>query len=153
MSESITNLLQWLVVLAFFLLVIGFMFAEASWIKRKGWASFGKGFTFSALSNFIGFAVGLFIFFVVTGIFLMLTLDGTTQRIFDSKIGGTTAIAALIFGFLITPALLIICKRIFLSILKMQKGKAAWLYALASSVLIFVVSLGVPSVLGYFIFL
>lgn len=152
MSESIANLLQWLVILAFFLLVVAAMFAEAFWISKKGWASFGKGFVFSALSNVIGFAVGLFIFFVVMGIFLMLSLDGTTDRIFNSKFGGPTAIAALVFGFLITPALLIICKRIFLGVLKMQTGKAAWLYALASSVLIFVIGLGVPGVLGYFIF-
>jgi hypothetical protein len=85
MSETYTNLLQWLVILAFFLLVVGFMFAEAFWISRKNWTSFGKGFVFSALSNFIGFAAGLFTFFVIMGLFLMLSLDGTTQRIFDSK--------------------------------------------------------------------
>jgi hypothetical protein len=62
------------------------------------------------------------------------------------------AIAALIFGFLITPALLILCKRIFLGVLKMQTGKSAWLYALASSVVVLVVALGVPGVIGYFIF-
>lgn len=104
------------------------------------------------LSNFIGFAVGLLIFFVVMSVFLMLSLDGTTDRIFNSKIGGPAAIAALIFGFLITPALLIICKRIFLAVLKIQTGKAAWLYALASSILILIVSLGVPTLFGYFIF-
>lgn len=152
MSESTTNLLQWLVIFAFFLLVVGFIFAEAFWIRKKGWASFGKGFVFSSLSNFIGFAVGLFIFFVVMAVFMMLSLDGTTDRIFNSRFGGSTAIAALIFGFLITPLLLIICKRLFLVVLKMQKGKPAWLYALASSVLIFFVSLGVPTIFGYFIF-
>ena len=152
MSEAYTNLLQWLVILMFFLLVVGAMFAEAFWISKKKWASFGKGFVFSALSNFIGFAVGLFIFFVVMSVFLMLSLDGTTQRIFDSKLGGQAAIAALIFGFLITPALLIICKRIFLAAFKIQTEKSAWLYALASSILILAVSLGVPFLLGYFIF-
>ena len=152
MSESTTVLLQWLVVLAFFLLVVGAMVAEAMWLSKKGWASFGRGFVFSALSNVIGFAVGLFIFFVVMAAFMMLTLDGTTQRIFDSKIGGPAAIAALIFGFLVTPLLLITCKRIFLAVLKIQTGKAAWLYALVSSVLILVFALGVPVLLGYFIF-
>jgi hypothetical protein len=152
MSETYTNLLQWLVILAFFLLVVGAMFAEAFWISKKGWASFGKGFVFSALSNFIGFAVGLFIFFIIMAAFLMFSLDGTTDRIFSSKIGGPAAIAVLIFAFLITPLLLIICKRIFLGVLKIQTGKSAWFYAMLSSVLIVVVSLGVPILLGYFIF-
>ena len=152
MSETYVNLLQWLVILAFFLLVIGFMFAEAFWISKKNWASFGRAFAFAALSDLIGFAVGLFIFFVVMGIFLMLSLDGTTDRIFNSKVGGPAAITVLIFGFLVTPLLLIICKRIFLGILKIQTGKPAWIYALVSSVLIVIVSLGVPTLFGYFIF-
>lgn len=152
MSESYTNLLQWLVILTFFLLIVGATFAEAFWLSRKEWTSFGKAFVFSSLSNVIGFAVGLFIFFVVMGIFLMLTLDGTTQRIFDSQVGGATAIAVLIFAFLITPLLLIIGKRIFLAVLKIQTGKPAWLYALVSSILILFGALGTPTLLGYFIF-
>ena len=91
-------------------------------------------------------------FFIVMGIFLMFTLDGTTQRIFDSSTGGAVAIAILIFATFLTPILLIICKRIFLSVLKMQTGKTAWIYALVSSILIVVVSLGVPILLGYFTF-
>lgn len=146
------NLLEWLVILAFFVIVLGFMFAEAAWLSKKGWANFGKGFAFAALSNFIGFAVGLFVLFVVFGLFLMFSLDGTTQRVFDSKIGGPIAIFILIFAVIFTPLLLIICKRVFLGVLKIQTGKPAWLYALASSGLIFVISLGVPSVIGYFIF-
>ena len=91
-------------------------------------------------------------FFIVIGIFLMFTLDGTTQRIFDSSTSGVVAIAILIFATFLTPILLIICKRIFLSVLKMQMGKTAWIYALVSSILIVVVSLGVPILLGYFTF-
>ncbi len=146
------NLLEWLVILAFFLLVVGFMFAEAVWLSKKSWASFGRSFIFSALTNFIGFAVGLFVFFIVMGIFLMFSLDGTTDRVFESSVGGVAAIAILIFATFLTPILLIICKRILLSLLKMQTGKTAWIYALVSSILIVVVSLGVPVLLGYFTF-
>lgn len=146
------NLFQWIIILAFFLLVSGFMFAEAFWLGRKGWASFGKSFGFSALTNFIGFSVGLFVFFLVIGLFLMFSLDGTTQRAFDSPIGGPVGISILIFATLLTPLLLILCKRILLSILKMQAGKPAWAFALVSSVLIFAVSLGVPILLGYLLY-
>jgi len=152
MSETYTNLLEWSFIWAFFLIVIGFMFAEAAWVSKKGWASFGKAVAFSALSNFIGLSVGLLVFFIVMGLFLMFSLDGTTQRAFDSPIGGPVAIAILIFATLLTPLLLIICKRIFLSILKIQTGKPAWLYALASSGLILIISLGVPILVGYFLF-
>ena len=153
MSETYTNLLQWLVILAFFLLVVGAMFAEAFWLSRKGWASFGKSFAFSALSNFIGFGIGLFVFFIIFALFLMFSLDGSLDRaIKSSPIGNPLAVAILIFAVFLTPVLLIICKRIFLGILKIQTGKAAWIYALASSILIFVIALGVPILLGYFAF-
>ncbi len=147
MSETYTNLLEWSVILAFFLLVVGAMFAEAFWISKKGWTNFGKGFAFAALSNFIGLAVGLFVFFVVFMVFIMLTFDGSLQNMSPALFFGLA-----VFGVFGTPALLIICKRILLSMLKIQTGSAAWLYALVSSVLIVVVSLGVPVLLGYFIF-
>lgn len=150
MSESITNLLQWLVILAFFLLVIGFMFAEAFWISKKGWASFGKGFAFSALSNFIGFTVGFVIVFICMIALLPLMFDNTVKDSFQTHSFGIMVVG--IFAILFTPVFLTICKRIFLAILKIQSGTSAWLYALASSVLILVVALGVPSVFGYFIF-
>ena len=153
MSATYVNLLQWLVILAFFLLVVGAMFAEAFWLSRKGWASFGRAFAFSALSNFIGFGIGLFTFFIVFGLFLMFSLDGSLDRaIKSSPIGNPLAVAILIFAVLLTPILLIICKRIFLSVLKIQTGKTAWLFALVSSFLIFVIALGVPVLFGYFIF-
>lgn len=143
------NLAEWIIIWAFLLIVVGVMFAEAFWLYKKGWASFARAFVFSALSNFIGFAVGLFVFFIVMVVFMMFSLDGTTQRIFDSRAGGSAAIAVLIGAALLTPFLLIICKRILLAVLKMQTGKAAWLYALASSVLILIVALGVPFLIGY----
>lgn len=146
------TLLEWIFILTFFLLVGGFIFAEALWISRKSWASFGKSFAFSALSNFIGFAVGLFVFFIVIGLFLMFSLDGTTQRVFDSKVGSITGTMVIVFATILTPLLLIICKRIFLSALKMQTGKTAWLFALASSGLILVFALGLPTLIGYLIF-
>jgi hypothetical protein len=60
--------------------------------------------------------------------------------------------AVLILAALFAPALLTICKRIFLSILKIRTGKPAWFYALASSVLILVISLGIPILIGYFLY-
>ena len=146
------NLAEWIVVGAFFIIVLALLFAEAFLLYRKGWESFGKSFIFSALSNFIGFGIGLFVFFIVMVVFMMFSLDGTTQRIFDSRAGGPAAIAVLIAATLLTPFLLIICKRVLLAALKMRSGKAAWFYALLSSVLILIVSLGVPVLIGYFLY-
>ncbi|MEP6903858.1 MAG: hypothetical protein ABJA66_19200 [Actinomycetota bacterium] len=150
MSETYTNLLQWLVILAFFLLVIGAMFAEAFWLSRKGWASFGKSFAFAALSNFISLVVSFVVGFICMIALLPLMFDNTVPNSFQTHIVAITAIG--IFAISFTPVFLIICKRIFLAILKMQTGKTAWLYALVSSILILVIAFGITMVAGYFAF-
>ena len=150
MSEWYVNLLQWLVILAFFLIVIGAMFAEAFWISKKGWTNFGRAFVFSALSNFIGFCVSFAVVFLCIIALLPLMFDNTVANSFETH--SVAIITVGIFAVLFTPVFLTICKRIFLAVLKIQTGKAAWFYALVSSVLIIVVSLGVPTLLGYFIF-
>lgn len=146
MSET---LYEWIIVWTFFLLVIGFTIAEAVWLSRKGWAGFGKSLAFSALTNFIGFAAGFFVVFVVLVVIMMIVFDGAVNRL---PAGDYGLIAILIFALLFTPVLLTICKRIFLSVLKMQIGKAAWLYSFVSSVSILVASLGIPILIGYFVY-
>jgi hypothetical protein len=139
---------EWLVILAFFLAVIGFTVVEAVWLKNKGWARFEKSLGFSALTNVLGYFVGFFVFFVVFGVIMAMAWDGSLKN-FPLKDYGVWAF--LILGILFTPALLTVCKRLFLSYLKIQTGKPAWLYALASSLLGLTLSLGVPILLGYFI--
>lgn len=144
MSETLA---EWIIVLVFFLLVISLTFGEAVWLNRKGWANFGKSLVFSALTNFIGFAVGFFVVFVVSVVIMMIVFDGAINKI---PAGDYGLIAILLLAALFTPTLLTVCKRIFLAVLKMQTGKAAWLYSVASSISILAVSLGVPFVIGYF---
>lgn len=146
MSETIY---EWIIVWAFLLLAVGFTFAEAAWLGRKGWAGFGKSFAFAALTNFIGFGVGFFVVFVVFFVIMMIVFDGAIDKF---PAGDYGLIALLIFAFLFTPILLALCKRAFLSVLKMQTGRAAWLYSLVSSISILIVSLGVPFVIGYFVY-
>ena len=150
MSESSFNLLQWSVIWAFFLTVLGFMFAEAFWLSKKGWTNVSRAFAFSVLSNVIGFAVGFVVIFICLVALLPLMFDNTVPN--SAEAHGKAIIAVMAFGIFFTPVFLMICKRTFLAVLKIQTGSAAWLYALVSSVLILVVSLGVPSLLGYFIF-
>lgn len=146
MSAAIAK--EWMVVLSFFLMIIGFTVVEAVWINNKGWARFGKSFGFSALTNFIGYAVGFFVFFVAFGVILAMAFDGSLKNFPMNDYG---IVATLLLGVLFTPALLTICKRAFLSILKIQNGKPAWLYSIASSLLGLTISLGVPILLGYFL--
>ncbi len=146
MSET---LYEWLIVWTFILLVVGFTFAEAFWLNKKGWTNFGRAFVFSALTNFIGLAVGGFVLFIVTVIFIMIVFDGAVDKLPAGNVG---LAAILILAALFTPIFLMLCKRVFFALLKIQTGKAAWLYSLVSSVLILIVSLGVPSLIAYFVY-
>ena len=137
---------EWVIVLSFFLIFVGYTVVEAVWVNRKGWAGFGKSLVFAVLTNFIGYAVGFFVLFVIFGVILAMAWDGSIDK-FPMKDYGL--VAAMSFAVLFTPALLTVGKRLFLSLLKMQTGKSAWLYAVASSLLSLTLSVGVPIFLGY----
>jgi len=87
--------------------------------------------------------------FVVIIVIMMITLDGSIKNF---PMGDYGLAGILILTALFTPLFLTICKRIFLSILKIQTGKTAWFYSVVCSILILVISLGVPSLIGYFLF-
>ena len=137
---------EWMIVWSFILFIIGFTVGEAVWVNRKGWAGFGKSLLFSVLTNLIGYVVGFFVLFVIVFVLLAMAWGGSIEN-FPMKDYGL--VATLILGVLFTPMLLTVCKRVFLSLLKMQTGRRAWLYAVASSVLSLTVSLGASISLGY----
>ena len=144
--SSITK--EWIIFFSFFVFVAGVTVCEAVWLKRAERSSFGKALGFSVLTNFIGLAVGFFVLFVIVGVILAMAWDGSIYN-FPLKDYGLAI--ALGFAFLFTPAWLTLCKRFFSSLLKIQTGKSAWLYAIASSVLTLAVSVGAPVLLGWFL--
>lgn len=141
--------LEWLVILIFFLFAFGLTFAEAFWLDKKNWATFGKSLAFALTTNAVGFFVGFFVLFVVFLLIFMFVWDGSAQ---NNKYGNELIIAALIFGFLFFPVFLALCKRLFLKILKIQIGRAAWIFSFASSFLIVFIALAVPCLAGYLLF-
>jgi len=141
--------LEWLIVFVFLLFVFGLTFAEALWLSKKNWAAFGKSLVFAVTTNVFGFSVGFFALFVVFLVIFMLVWDGAIK---NYKYGDAGIIAALAFGALFFPLFLALCKRLFLRILKIQTGRAAWIFSFVSSVLLVVLSLGVPCLAGFLLF-
>jgi hypothetical protein len=137
---------EWAVVLIFFVAVFGVTILEAFLISRNGWAGFGRALAFSVVTNLIGFAVGTFVIFVVVGVVMAMAWDGSIQK-FPSGDFGIGAF--LVFGILFFPAFLMLCKRLFLKLFKIQTGKTAWLFSLAGAVLIFIISQGLPALAAY----
>lgn len=143
------NAREWIVILSFLLFAVIVTAFEIIWLNRKGWADVGKSVIFTIFTNLLGYSVGLIVLFVVFGVTLALAWDGSITKfpLGDYGIG-----TFLILGVLFTPILLMLCKRLFLLILKMQSGTPAWLFSLVSSVLSFIISLGVPIVVAYLLF-
>ncbi|HEX8250802.1 MAG TPA: hypothetical protein VF599_21695 [Pyrinomonadaceae bacterium] len=137
---------EWAVVLIFLVSVIGLTLLEAFWIKRSGWAGFGRSLAFSVLTNFIGLAIGFFAMFVVFGVVLAMAWDGSIEK-FPLRDYGI--VAFLVFGVLFFPLFLMMCKRLFLKLFKIQTGKTAWLFALAAALSVFIISLGLPALAAY----
>jgi len=141
---------EWLVVFAFVVAWLALTLAEAFWLNKKGWANFGKSIAFAAATNFIGYAVGLFVLFAAAMVVFMLIFGN------DGTGGGEGAnpyiLTAVVFGLLFLPVFLALCKRIFLKIMKMQAGGAAWIFAWVSAFTTALVSFGAPILLGYLIF-
>lgn len=139
---------EWVLVSLFVLLLVGSTVGEAVWLNRKGWAGFGKSLIFSVLTNFIGYAVGFFVLFVIIVVLLAMAWGGSLEE-FPMKEYGLMATLGL--GLLFTPVLLTACKGVLLLLLKIQTGISVWIYAVVSSVLSLMVSVGIPVFIGYII--
>ncbi|MEP7074894.1 MAG: hypothetical protein ABI878_03720 [Acidobacteriota bacterium] len=139
---------EWLAVFLFVFCFFGLTTAEALWLSRSSWMTLGRGLVFAAGTNILGFCIGLFASFVILGIILAMAWDGSLNQVpgNDSMLW-----FAMVSAVLITPVLLIILKRLLLWFLKVGSGSRAWLYSFAVSVLIFVLTLGVPSIFFYFV--
>jgi lysylphosphatidylglycerol synthetase-like protein (DUF2156 family) len=140
---------EWAVVLVFFLFAFGLTFVEAIWLSRKNWTSFGKALAFAVTTNVVGFVAGFAVLFVMSLAIFMLVFEGVNN---DSRLAEWGIWAALIFGILFFPLFLAFCKVILLKVLKIQTGKAAWIFSFVISFLLVVLSFVIPILVGGFLF-
>lgn len=143
-----SQIVEWAIIFVFFFLAFGFTFLEAYYVSKKGWTTFGKGFLFSLLTNVISFFVCFVVLFVVFGVALAMAWDGSVSKFPGGDYGlGAVLILALLF----VPFFLTMCKWLFLRLMKIQKGLPAFAFSAISSILTVIVSVGVPSVITYFV--
>lgn len=140
--------IDWIAFFLFVVLLIGVTVAEVKWLARKGWAVSGRAVGYVMVTDLLAFGIGAFV--VLTMFFIMfMMVMGPAGR------GGTapeyaywvTTAIAIIFP----PIIFILIKRLFLFIFKISSGKAAWVYSIASSILITFVVL-IPPTAVYFLF-
>ncbi|HEV7396547.1 MAG TPA: hypothetical protein VGN86_08570 [Pyrinomonadaceae bacterium] len=141
---------EYLVVLLYFVLLIGEGVFEAAWLRRKGWASWPLALTFSWLTNLVGWCIGFFVFFVTVGVTLALAWDGSMQRL---PFKGNEAGVVLVLVVLFLPALLLLLKRVLLGLMRIPPvdtefaEKRRWLVSLVASLVFWLAPLGVTILL------
>ena len=139
-SESHNVIKEYLVVFLYWALLLGEGVAEAAWLRRKGWATWARSLLFALLSNLLGFCIGSFLLFVSVGVTMMLAWDGTTHEL---PFKGNEIGAVFVLVVLLLPILLALIKRALLALLKMQKGGRAWAFSFVSSLIFWLLPLGV----------
>ena len=132
--------IEWLVVILFFLVFWGSTAGEAAWLSKRGWATFARSLAFAISSNLTGLFIGSFVVFVILGILLMFTFEPVEDRRANELIMWIGVILALIFP----PLFLVLVKRLFLKLFKMDAGRKVWGFAVLSSILIVFGSVLVP---------
>lgn len=139
-SESHNVIKEYLVVFLYWVLLLGQGVAEAAWLQRKRWGSWTRSLVFALLSNLLGFCIGSFLLFVSVSVTLMLAWDGSMDRL---PFKGTEAGIGLVLATVLLPVLLALIKRALLAILKMQRGGQAWAFAFVSSLIFWLLPLGI----------
>ena len=135
---------EYLVVLLYFVLLLGQGVGEAAWLHRRGWARWGKSLLFAWLTNFLGFCIGFSVLFVTVGVTLALAWDGSMEKL---PYKGNEAGVALVLVVLFLPTLLTLVKRALLALLKIGQGRRAWTFALLSSLIFWLLPLGLTILL------
>jgi len=128
----------------FLLLTVG----EVIWLGRRAWATYGKAVVFSLGTNIISFFFGSIISFVIMGVILAVSWEGSINQM---RAGEFTLWVLLAAAILITPVLLLLTKRIFLWLLRMASGSTAWAFSFWASFSLFLFTIGPPIAFLYFV--
>jgi hypothetical protein len=142
--------IDWIAFILFVVLFVGVIIAEIQWLIRKGWTSSGRAIGYVLVTDLLGFGIGSVVVLTIFFIMFMMVMGpaGTGSTVPEFAYWVTTAIAIIL-----PPIILVLLKRLFLLIFKIESGKPAWIYSVVSSILMILVVLVPPPVvylgLGY----
>ncbi len=141
--------IEWLAVALFFICFFGFSLLESFWLNKKNLVLFPRAFSFSFVTNILSVSVGFFVSFAIFAVLLMLAFDGSLQELppNDPRIWAAVIVAAF-FPLL----LLILAKRLMLSLFKLASVSSPWMFSIAASVAFMLTVSAVPFLFIYFSF-
>ncbi len=137
--------LEWLTVLIFFLGFFAFTLAETFRLSKKGVFDTGRAFLFSFVTNILCVTVGFFVSFVIFGVIVALTWDGSLQKM---PSGEAVSLVAVVVSGLFPPFLLTLAKRLMIAVMKPSGLTRPLLYSFLASLsfYLFVISLPIAFV-------
>jgi hypothetical protein len=139
-------MVEWIALLLLLLLFVCAVLVEIRWLVRNGWATSGRATAFVLVTDLLGFAFGTFIVLTVFFVMFMMVMGPAGQ---GSNVPESAYIANLIVAIILPPLVLILFKRLFLWVFKIQSGKPAWLYSIAASLAVLAVTLLPPPIVYY----
>jgi hypothetical protein len=142
----LANLVEWIALLFFLLLLIGATIAEMQWLIRKGWAMSNRAIVYVLVTNFFGLGGSAIAVFVVA-LFLFMMVMGPAGRGSDTPDIAYWAVSSI--AVVCPPLFLILIKRLCLAVFKISSGRSAWLYSLVVSILILLIVAVPPPVFFY----
>lgn len=140
--------LEWLVILVFFLLLVGAMAGEIGWLVVKKWTTAGRAAALVITSNIVSMTIGSFLVGAIMLILFMMVM-GPAGRGSDAP--ESAYVIGIALALIIPPVLLLAAKRIMLAILKIRSGSSAWVYSAVSTALTFLITLVPTAVFIYVI--
>lgn len=138
--------IEWLVVGIFFVCLFAISLAEGGWLNKFNQVPFGKAFAYAFATNTFAITIGFFVSFVIMAVIMMLAFGGSLQGLSDYD---WRLITAILVAFLFPIVLLILAKRLALSIFKMRSVTSPWLYSSAASVVFLVLVIAIPTLFAY----
>jgi hypothetical protein len=128
--------MEWIILLLGLASFAAAMLGEALWLARNGWTSNGRAAAYVITSDLLGLGSGSVAVFAVAMIAIMM--------VFGPAGTGSTAPnvaywALLSVGVVFPFVLLVLSKRLFLSLFRLDHKGSRWAYALISSVMIVII--------------
>lgn len=137
---------EWLIVAAFFIGFFAFTAAETWWLNRRTTHGVSRLLTFAFSTNIFTACVGFFVSFVIFGVMMALTWDGSLA---STPGGDFTLWLAVAVGALAPVVILYLAKRLMIKLLKLTDLSKPWVYSAIATVLFFPAIFILPFAAGY----
>src|SRR5688500_9177672 len=108
---------EWLIVVAFFAGFLVFTIGESLWLSKRIAGGFPRAILFSFSSNLLSVIIGFFVAAAIVGVILAMAWDGSLQTVPGNDAG---TIGALVFAAIFPAVFLVLLKRLFLHLLKLD---------------------------------